>query len=1306
MLCVWVIFLVYGSLLPLEFRSLSLGDVSSQFLGLSQSVREIKSWTDWITNIAIFVPVGFLGLATFSQVSNIGKKLAGGLWVMTSATLLSLCIEFAQLFVPPRDSSILDVIANSMGTALGLIAWLLLGDITRRLYQVVAQQHYTAPNLPHKRAPHRLVGIACLLLIAVWAGFFTRNWVSFSEAGARWQALRFAPFLQHQAADINLALLSTIFALAAYMPIGIWRYWVDRHTGQLRSIGRHLRRATLLASALALVVEVTKLFLTARSPDSGNIVIASLAACLGYFFAPLMIQSGRSQPLAADSISSVAASSPRSPTKNHALGWVLGRSASLLSTVGAIAIVITYPIGQFMLGAALLAYAGLLLRVPRAWLVVLPALLPILDLAPWTGRFFIDEFDAFVLVTLAVGLWQAAGQPLVKVSGRIFRWSAGIFVASYLLSSVIGLFPLQTFDGNAFASLYSHFSSLRMGKGMVFAIGLAMLFSSLVAKGQDAARTLCTGMILGLAAACATVIWERLAYVGLSDFNGDFRVVGLFSTMHTGGAHLDAFLLLSLPFAAVWGLRTKHTAMRAAAGLLFAAGVYAVMMTFARAAVAALLLSMLTVSTWMLLSTVGANKRGQTISGLKLAAGLALAMLVIAPVLWGSFMQSRLANTDADMGTRTSHWSEALGMMTDNWGSQLFGMGLGRYPESYMLLSSNSDKPALNRYELEGSNGYLSIRHGATLYVDQIVFPKPSQDYVVRLTARTHGKASTLNVLLCDRTFLQGFACQSSTFHASGSTTQWQHFEAHLNSGAVGQHPLRISKISLENSSPATSIDVDDLSIVDDAGIDLIRNGGFQNGGDHWFPSSPYNHLPWHIKNLWLAVFFEQGWLGLLSIFSLTVAACIHLSQRAWPGDAFAASLLAAVLGFFVVGGFDSVFDAPRLTMLFGLLIAAAGFSPLRKDIALAAARDVDRATQVPPSLTLKPTFAAPSDSKLLNLPSSNAAMSPALTPSPATLPSGLPWRRSALTLLIGIMLLAMGIAVVVRLPFVPYNIRELPNEYHPVLAPIALSAFLFWAFGLPALGARWMSTARGKGAFYPALLALHALLGWALLQFAVLPESIHDVIGSPILGWPGQAEYVYRFIPLLSLFTLMFTGGAILAATLSGARIGLAGLWWILSALFLLPLQYHVIVLQAATDNLVELIAGRGSAEACAPLLGYLLLIACIGSLLASRRRIAWALVGTLISLPVGYLLLVNGTEPLLVQHNRAFSALQFLLSADREHYVTGPALWGRFAVAHLSIIALIAMTQTAIWSSFPRPKQRRAHGRSRPIERSTGNS
>jgi len=89
------------------------------------------------------------------------------------------------------------------------------------------------------------------------------------------------------------------------------------------------------------------------------------------------------------------------------------------------------------------------------------------------------------------------------------------------------------------------------------------------------------------------------------------------------------------------------------------------------------------------------------------------------------------------------------------------------------------------------------------------------------------------------------------------------------------------------------------------------------------------------------------------------------------------------------------------------------------------------------------------------------------------------------------------------------YNLRELLRTDKP-FAGMTLAAILLWTPLSASLSASMWS--RGKrlaaGLWTPAA----ALVAWGLLRRSATVESIHDILGSPILSWPLDLEYVARF--------------------------------------------------------------------------------------------------------------------------------------------------------------------------------------------------
>ncbi len=77
--------------------------------------------TDWITyqrveflaNVGMFVPVGMFFLLLFGRRLWFVSVLAG--------VVLTCAIEFVQMFLPDRVSDVSDIIANSIGTVIGVL---------------------------------------------------------------------------------------------------------------------------------------------------------------------------------------------------------------------------------------------------------------------------------------------------------------------------------------------------------------------------------------------------------------------------------------------------------------------------------------------------------------------------------------------------------------------------------------------------------------------------------------------------------------------------------------------------------------------------------------------------------------------------------------------------------------------------------------------------------------------------------------------------------------------------------------------------------------------------------------------------------------------------------------------------------------------------------------------------------------------------------------------------------------------------------------------------------------------------------
>lgn len=297
--------------------------------------------------------------------------------------------------------------------------------------------------------------------------------------------------------------------------------------------------------------------------------------------------------------------------------------------------------------------------------------------------------------------------------------------------------------------------------------------------------------------------------------------------------------------------------------------------------------------------------------------------------------------------------------------------------------------------------------------------------------------------------------------------------------------------------------------------------------------------------------------------------------------------------------------------------------------------------------------------------------------PEPSAAPRG-PALRQPLRPLLLVAALAVGFLLLARLPFVPYNVRELLGGAHPVLSALGLALAVVWIVGFPA----WLAKACAHTCHLRRLAAaplLHGLIAFVLLRLAVPLESFHDVVGSPTLNWPGEWEIAARFLGLFA---------AVSAAALPAACLALGAArpaQWLAVALAvpLLAVSYAVVVLAANTDNLTELLAhsARWDAFLWVWLAGFVTALAGYGlaAWLGGHRVrwLPWMVVG---SAPLAWGLLALGLEPTLVKYGQVFSALQFLLSADRAHYAGPGALALRFLLAWGLTVAVTAGVTAAL--------------------------
>jgi hypothetical protein len=621
-------------------------------------------------------------------------------------------------------------------------------------------------------------------------------------------------------------------------------------------------------------------------------------------------------------------------TRNDLMFWQ--RAFAVLFVACVAAFTWRFPLGQLWLAIGFGVYAVVLLKFPRVWLIIVPAAMPVLDLATFSGWYFFDEFDALVLLTLAVLLW---GQRLRQEDFR-FGWPVAIVLSvlmlSYIVSTAIVFTPWPVIDGNAFASYYSPFNAARVAKGFVWPLLLLPYLNLSIRETSRTGRYLAGGLLLGLFGVCVVGLYEHWLFAGLFNFHHSYRIVGPFSSMHTGDGHIDLWLTVTIPLIVAPFIQRSNLGWRLMALGLGGMAFYVLLATASRGPFLATAAAFLAMLGLFALIWARRGRFWRTLLVYPMFAGL-LAVVAL-PFIVPTEVGSRFKRTAEDFQKRVTHWQEALSMRDPGRRTRLFGVGLGTFPETY------ARHHVIARYSFDraGRQRYLTLRSGDNLYMGQRIDAQPDTSYRLSFTYRTRDARARLTVAICENWLIHSRRCSWNSYRLPPTGGSWAQHEATVKIEETGRPRGRIGYLSkqplwltLHTSAAKQGLSLDNIAFVPTSGRNLIKNGNFSGNHDHWFWAVD-NHLPWHTKNMAVNVLFDQGWLGLVGVVLLFGLGMVSLGRAMWAGYAVAIPWAGAMIGYLINAAVVSPFDQPRLAMLFYLLCLFCilqflrGWTPLR----------------------------------------------------------------------------------------------------------------------------------------------------------------------------------------------------------------------------------------------------------------------------------------------------------------------------------------------------------------------------------------
>jgi len=130
----WVVFVVYGSLVPLDFHPLPIDAAWQRLLQAPMLKLGVESRADWVANGVLYLPVGFLTTGLLlGRRADAGRRLLAAALGLVFGCVLAVAVEFAQTAFPPRSVSRNDLLAEAIGSALGMVLALMGADRFRGL---------------------------------------------------------------------------------------------------------------------------------------------------------------------------------------------------------------------------------------------------------------------------------------------------------------------------------------------------------------------------------------------------------------------------------------------------------------------------------------------------------------------------------------------------------------------------------------------------------------------------------------------------------------------------------------------------------------------------------------------------------------------------------------------------------------------------------------------------------------------------------------------------------------------------------------------------------------------------------------------------------------------------------------------------------------------------------------------------------------------------------------------------------------------------------------------------------------------
>ncbi len=272
---------LYGSFVPLNYRPLPWDDAVSRFRNIPFLDIGIKSRADWVANILLFIPLGcfWCGVILVDCRKPWLRVLATPLvaaTVVAALAGLAVGIEFTQLWFPPRTVSQNDIQAESIGGAVGVGLWLVLGQRVVNWCRTWTAQWRT-------RSPLDFFLLLYLVGLAIYSIMPLDLTIQPSELYQKLAKgrLELIPFSHGSVWSVGFWWLR-VTDLFVFVPVGWWAARVGTRTSAgPRSVGG----ATFVGALVVVGIEFVQIFIYSRFTSTTEMLFGIAGTAVGAWLA-------------------------------------------------------------------------------------------------------------------------------------------------------------------------------------------------------------------------------------------------------------------------------------------------------------------------------------------------------------------------------------------------------------------------------------------------------------------------------------------------------------------------------------------------------------------------------------------------------------------------------------------------------------------------------------------------------------------------------------------------------------------------------------------------------------------------------------------------------------------------------------------------------------------------------------------------------------------------------------------------------------------------------------------------------------